>query len=264
MSRIDATFGALRRGNGKALIAYLTVGFPSVRALPQIVQVLADEGVDLVELGIPFSDPLADGPTIQAASQWALKQGVTVKRVFESVEKLRRLHRNLPLVLMTYYNPVSRFGVQAFAQAAARKEVDGLIVPDLPPEEAKELLRAARPAGLDTIFLAAPTSPPARLKQIARCSSGFIYYVSITGVTGARAFLPGQMQSHVRSIKRMTDLPVCVGFGVSRPDQVRQVVGVADGVIIGSALLDVIKQSGGNSWKGVAGFVRKLREACHA
>ena len=264
MNRIDATFARLRRQNGKALIAYLTVGFPSVGALPRIVHLLVDEGVDLVELGVPFSDPLADGPTIQAASQWALKHGVTVKRVFESVETLRRRHKDLPLVLMTYYNPVSRFGVKAFCRAAARKGVDGLIVPDLPPEEAEELLKAARPAGLDTIFLAAPTSPPARLKRIARCSSGFIYYVSLTGVTGARASLPGQMQSHVRSIKRMTNLPVCVGFGISRPDQVRRVVQAADGVIIGSALLNLISQSGGNSWKRVAGFVRQLREVCHA
>ena len=264
MNRIDAAFARLRRQNGKALIAYLTVGFPSVGALPQIVHTLVEEGVDLIELGVPFSDPLADGPTIQAASQWALKQGVTVKRVFESVETLRRRHKDLPLVLMRYYNPVSRFGVKQFCRTAARVQADGLIVPDLPPEEAKELLGSARPAGLDTIFLAAPTSPASRLKQIARCSSGFIYYVSLTGVTGARAALPEQIQSHVRSIKRMTSLPVCVGFGISRPDQVRRVVQAADGVIIGSALLNVIKRSGRNSWRGVAGFVRQLREACHA
>ena len=142
--------------------------------------------------------------------------------------------------------------------------MDGLIVPDLPPEEAKELLQAARPAGLDTIFLAAPTSPASRLKRIVRSSSGFIYYVSLTGVTGARAALAQQIQFHVRSIKRMTNLPVCVGFGISRPDQVRRVAQAADGAIIGSALLNVIGRSGRNSWRRVAGFVRPLRRACHA
>ncbi len=262
MNRIDATFARLRRRNGKALIAYLTVGFPSVEALPRIVQVLVDEGVDLIELGIPFSDPLADGPTIQAASQWALKRGVTVQRIFKSVETLRRRHPDLPLVLMTYYNPVSRFGVQAFCRECRRRDMDGLIVPDLPPEEAAELLQAARPAGLDTIFLAAPTSPAARLKRIARSSSGFIYYVSLTGVTGARAALPERIQSHVRSIKRMTNLPVCVGFGISRPEQVRQVVRAADGAIIGSALLEEIGRSKGGSLRPVREFVRKLRAAC--
>ena len=264
MNRIDAVFARLRRQNGKALITYLTVGFPSLRALPGIVDLLVGEGVDLLELGIPFSDPLADGPTIQAASQWALRQGVTVRRVFEAVRGLRRRHRDLPIGLMTYYNPVSRFGVKNFCRACAREEVDGLIVPDLPPEEAGDLLKAARSSRIDTIFLAAPTSPKSRLRQIARSSRGFIYYVSLTGVTGARASLPGQMQDDVRSIKRMTRLPVCVGFGISGPAQVRQVVRVADGAIIGSALLNAIGRSSRNSWKPVASFIRPLRAACHA
>ncbi|MBI3615312.1 MAG: tryptophan synthase subunit alpha [Candidatus Omnitrophica bacterium] len=264
MNRIDSLFARLRRENGKALIAYLTVGFPSLRALPGIVDLLVGEGVDLIELGIPFSDPLADGPTIQAASQWALRQGVTVGKVFEAVRGLRRRHRDLPIGLMTYYNPVNRFGVKDFCRACAREQVDGVIIPDLPPEEANEFIRAARPAGLDTIFLAAPTSPISRLRQIARSSRGFIYYVSLTGVTGARASLPGQMQADVRSIKRMTRLPVCVGFGISGPAQVRQVVRAADGVIIGSALLNAIGRSSKNSWKPVESFIRLLRAACHA
>ena len=264
MNRIDATFSRLRRRDGKALIAYLTVGFPTVRAWAGIVQVLVEEGVDLIELGIPFSDPLADGPTIQAASQRALDQGITVKRVFDSVEDLRHRYKDLPLVLMTYYNPVNRFGIKKFCRECVRKQVDGVIIPDLPPEEANDFLKAARPAGVDTIFLAAPTSSESRLKRIVRVSNGFIYYVSLTGVTGARASLPRQIESHVRLIKGMTDLPVCVGFGISRPDQVREVVQMADGAIIGSALLNVIGRSGRNSLREVAGFVRRLRAACHA
>ncbi|MBI3333084.1 MAG: tryptophan synthase subunit alpha [Candidatus Omnitrophica bacterium] len=265
MNRIDAAFSGLSGKNGrKALIAYLTVGFPSVRALPEIVRLLVDEGVDLVELGIPFSDPLADGPTIQAASQWALEHRVTVRGVFDAVGGIRRRHQDLPLVLMTYYNPVSRFGVKEFCRESARRQVDGVIVPDLPPEEAGDLLRAARPARIDTIFLAAPTSPDSRLRRIVRASTGFIYYVSLTGVTGARASLPPEIKAHVRSIKRLTDLPVCVGFGISGPDQVRQVAAVADGAIIGSALLNVIGESRGKGFSRVAAFVRRLRSACHA
>lgn len=263
MNRIDATFSSLRRENRKALIAYLTVGFPKVSLLPDLVAAVIDSGVDLMELGIPFSDPLADGPTIQAASSWALRQGVTPRIVLRQVEGLRHRGIRVPLALMTYINPVHRYGIEAFCRDSASCGVDGLIVPDLPPEEAVDLIRAAQQFGLDTIFLAAPTSPHWRLRRIVQASSGFIYDVSLTGVTGARSSLSREVAGHVRSIQRMTDLPVCVGFGIARPAQVREVARVADGVIIGSRLLEVIG-AGQSPIKAASTFIRKLREACHA
>ncbi len=264
MNRIDASFVRLRRKNAKALIVYLTVGFPSVSLLPDLVKVLVDEGVDLIELGVPFSDPLADGPTIQAASNWALRKGVTPRLVLKLVSQLRRAGQDVPIALMTYYNPVFRYGLRNFCRDASAGGVDGLIVPDLPPEEAEDLLHASRPVELDTIFLAAPTSPPDRLKKIARISKGFIYYVNLTGVTGAR----DSFQYHlapVKHLKRITNLPVCAGFGISTPHQVSTVLEASgvDGVIIGSALLDAIGRARGNPIKAAADFIRPMRRACH-
>lgn len=261
MSRIDEAFRRLRAKKEKGLIAFLTVGFPSVRIFPDLVKALEDSGVDILELGIPFSDPLADGPAIQAASQWALRRGVTPGEVLRLVAKLRREKVTLPIALLTYYNPVYRYGVDRFCRESRASGVDGLIIPDLPPEEGGDLVKAARPLGVNTIFLAAPTSPVSRLKQIAKSSSGFIYYVSLTGVTGARGSLPEEISSHVRRIKRMTSLPVCVGFGISRPEQVRQATRVADGVIIGSALLNVIARARRNPVKEAARFMRQMKKA---
>ena len=263
MNRIDAMFARLRRKKGKALIAYLTVGFPSVPLLSDLVKTLVQEGVDLIELGVPFSDPLADGPTIQATSNWGLRKGVTPRLVLKLVSQLRRAGQEVPIALMTYYNPVFRYGLQKFSREAVAAGVDGLIVPDLPPEEAGDLLHAARPVGLDTIFLAAPTSPPDRIRRIAKISSGFIYYVSLTGVTGSRTALPAEISAQVKGIKRMTQRPVCVGFGISRPAHVKEAVRVADGVIIGSALLETIGRAKKNPLKAVATFIRPMRRACH-
>lgn len=262
MSRIEATFTQLRQRGEKALVAYLTVGFPTVKMLPDLVRACVDAGVDLVELGVPFSDPLADGPTIQHASEQALAQGVSPGLVLRQVEGLRRRGVAVPLALLTYYNPVLHYGVGAFCRDAASSGVDGLIVPDLPAEESSELVRAARPQGLDTVFLAAPTSPRDRLGRIVRVCTGFLYYVSLTGVTGARRTLPAQVQGHVRAIQGMTDLPVCVGFGVSGPAQVRQVVRVADGAIVGSALIDLIGRSGRRAPQAARRFLRSLKGAC--
>ena len=263
MSRINVVLARLRRKNQKALIAYLTVGFPSLHALPGLVETLAGEGVDLMELGIPFSDPLADGPTIQAASQAALRHGVTTYQVLREVERLRRRGIEVPIVLMTYANPVFHYGIKNFCRDSVSSGVDGVIVPDLPPEEANDLIQAARPLGMDTIFLAAPTSPASRLERIVRSSTGFIYYVSLTGVTGARTYLASDLKGHVAAIKRMTNVPVCVGFGISRPDQVREVARVADGVIVGSALLDRIGRAGKDARYAAGTFIRRLKGACH-
>jgi len=243
-------------------VAYLTVGFPTVRMLPDLARGCVDGGVDLLELGIPFSDPLADGPTIQHASERALAQGVSPSLVLRQVEGLRRHGVALPIALLTYYNPVVHHGVRRFCRDAVAAGADGLIVPDLTPEEAMELTAAARPEGLDTIFLAAPTSPRERLARIVRVSVGFLYYVSLTGVTGARRMLPSELQRHVRVIQGMTDLPVCVGFGVSRAAQARQIARVADGVIVGSALIDVIGRSGRRAPEAARRFLHGLKGAC--
>lgn len=261
MNRIDAAFRRLKASGGKALIPYLTAGYPSAEATRRLMPLLEKAGADLIEIGIPFSDPLADGPTIQAASARALKGGMNPARVLALVRRLRGDGVRVPLVLMTYINPVARFGVSAFCREAAGAGADGLIVPDLPPEEADELLDAARPHGLKIIFLAAPTSPPKRLRAIARRSGGFIYYVSLTGVTGARDRLDPGIGRHVQALRRLTRLPLCVGFGISAPGQVRRVARIADGVIVGSALLNVIGRPGGGIQAAVR-FVRKLKDAC--
>ena len=262
MNRIDARFRELKRRKEKALIVYLTAGFPTVKMLPELVRACADAGADLVELGVPFSDPLADGPTIQATSERALANGVSPAMVLQQAAGLRRRGITLPLALMTYYNPVLRYGVRRFCGDCRSSGVDGLIVPDLPPEEAGELVRAARPLGLDTIFLAAPTSTRERLRRLVKVSTGFVYDVSLTGVTGARSSLPAEVGAHVRRIQGLTRLPVCVGFGISTPAQVRQMVRVADGVIVGSALLNLIRRSGRRAPRAVYRFLRGLKRAC--
>ena len=237
--RIAAAFRRARAARRTALVAYVTAGYPSLRATELIVKELAARGVDLIELGIPFSDPLADGPTIQAASTEALANGATVRGILAMTRRLRRA-TTVPLVAMSYVNPLARYGMAAFCRDAASAGLDGLVVPDLPPEEAGELIRAARPVRLATVFLAAPTSPTARLRRIAASSRGFIYYVSLTGVTGARRALPREVLAQVRRLKRLTRLPVAVGFGVSQPEHVRWLGRVADGVVVGSAIVQAI------------------------
>ena len=242
VQRITDAFRRARRAGRPALIAYLTAGYPTLGITQALVEELGARGVDLIELGIPFSDPLADGPTIQRASAEALRRGVTIRAILQMVRRLRRRDA-VPLVAMSYANPLYRYGLTAFCRDAVAAGVDGVIVPDLPPEEAGELLRAARPARLATIFLAAPTSPPARLRRIAACSTGFIYCVSLTGVTGARRQLPRAVVTQVRVLKRLARVPVAVGFGVSRPEHVRWLGGVADGVVVGSAIVDAIARA---------------------
>ena len=257
MNRIDHTFQELRPTGRLALIAYLTAGYPTLKDTPALVEAVAGAGADMIELGFPFSDPLADGPTIQAASQAALKQGVTVARALEAAASARR-RTAVPLLVMTYLNPVLAFGVETFCRQAAQAGIDGLIIPDLPPEEAAELRGAAAQAGLDLIFFVAPTSTPARIRAAAKAATGFIYCVALTGVTGARDQLDPAVLPLVRSVKAQTSLPVVVGFGLSRPAHLQALRGVADGAIVASALLDAIRQEPQDAVGAASRFVRGL------
>ena len=239
MNRIDKKFKQLRKEKKKAFIAYITAGDPDLSATKKIVLTLEGAGVDIIELGIPFSDPLADGPIIQAASHRALQKGVTLKKIFSTVGSLRNV-TDIPITFMTYFNPVLRYGIGNFIRDCKRNDVDGVIIPDLPVEEAKSLIGYAKKAGIAAIFLSAPTSTLPRIKNIVKNSTGFIYYVSLTGVTGARAKLPAEVISKVKLIKSNTKKPVAVGFGVSNKEQARGIAKAADGVIVGSAIVKII------------------------
>lgn len=241
----------------KALINYLTVGYPSVDTTLKIVPALADWGCDVVELGIPFSDPMADGTTIQKASQQALLNGVTPELCLDVAAQLRS-KVDIPLVFMTYYNPIFSFGPEAFCQASAEAGVDGLIIPDLPPEEGGELEAFATAAGIDLIYLLAPTSTEDRINLVAQRSRGFIYVVSLAGVTGARKGLPGDLEGFVSRVRRKTSLPLCVGFGISTPEQAKRVARIADGAIVGSRLIQMLE---GHSLSELGEFIGGLRKA---
>ena len=243
MNRINAKFKELAKKNQAALILYLTAGDPDLAATEKLIVTLAQAGADIIELGVPFTDPTADGPTIQAASMRALKNYFTLDDVFEMVERVRKVS-SVPLLLFSYYNPIFKYGEEKAASVGAESGSDGMLVVDLPPEESASLRGHCRDYGLNLVHLAAPTSDAARLKLVAKSSSGFIYYVSVTGITGARAELPKDITEHLKQIKKISRLPVAVGFGVSRPEQAQYLARVADGVVIGSALVSVIAKHG--------------------
>jgi len=246
VNRIDKKFKELKKRGKKAFIAYITAGDPNLLTTKKVVSALEDAGVDIIELGIPFSDPLADGPVIQAASYRALQRKVTLKKVFALVHGLRKA-TDIPIAFMTYYNPVLKYGVEKFVKSCKYSGVDGVIIPDLPYEEAEDLIRCARREKVATIFLAAPTSTKRRIKDIVKNSTGFIYYVSLTGVTGPRKKLPPEVASNVRTIKSVTRKPVAVGFGISAPGQARSIARIADGVIVGSAIVKIIADNQKNN-----------------
>ena len=261
MNRIDRAFGRLAREGRTAFIAYITAGDPDLATTAKLVPALEEAGVDIIELGIPFSDPLADGPVIQAASHRSLLKGTTLAKVFTLVERLRR-KTAVPIVFMTYYNPVLAYGIAKFMKRCRAAGVDGVIIPDLPYEEAREVLALGRRERIATIFLAAPTSTRERLGRIAWHSTGFIYYVSLTGVTGARKTLPQDVVSHVRLLKRLSDKPVAVGFGISNAEQARAMAKVADGVIVGSAIVKIAGQ-GSRAVQKAKRFAKKIADAVH-
>jgi tryptophan synthase alpha chain len=254
MSQISSVF----KPNYKALVAYITAGYPDMAATPKIAAVLAENGCDIIELGIPFSDPLADGATIQRASYRALQQGTTPQACLEAAAEIRR-QISTPLVFMTYYNPVLNFGLEKFCQGCIRSGINGLIVPDLPPEEGTELEDVTRRHGLDLIYLLAPTSTATRVSAVAERSRGFIYLVSLTGVTGARQSLPPELESFVRRVREKAVQPLCIGFGVATPAQAKRIAAVADGVIVGSRLIQLIEEDA--TLASLRSFVTSLRQA---
>jgi tryptophan synthase alpha chain len=243
MSRITRRFQQLQDQGEKALVCYIMAGDPTTDATVDIALALDAAGVDAIELGVPFSDPLADGPSIQAAAQRALDNGTTVAKTLGAVSKIRG-KSNIPIVLMTYFNPTLRYGVERFARDAAAAGADGVIQTDLTPEEAGEWIEFARPAALDTVFLLAPTSTPKRIELVSKISTGFIYCVSRTGVTGAREDVPEELKAFVGRVKERSSIPVCVGFGISNPEHVLKIGSFSDGVVVGSALVEVIARNG--------------------
>lgn len=258
MNRLIRRFQTLRRGGRKAFIAYLTAGYPSLEKTLYCARELERAGVDVLELGVPFSDPVADGPTIQFSSQKALEKGATLEKILRLVARFRRSSQ-VPVVLMSYLNPVHRRGYRAFARDARKAGVDGLIVPDLIPEEADALRKALEAEGLALIFLVAPTTPPRRRRMIAGCTRGFLYAVSLTGVTGARRALPRDTARFLKGLRRVSRSPVAVGFGISRPDQARRFGALADGIIVGSAFIENLRHA-----RSLTSLARSLRRALDA
>ena len=255
MSRIASIFG---KPAHKALIPYVTVGYPSIEATLKVVTILAQSGCDMVELGIPFSDPLADGVTIQKASFRALQNGVTPKLCLEVARQLSS-KVNIPLVFMSYFNPVFGYGIEEFCGACASSGVSGLIIPDLPPEEGSELEASTQKQGLDLIYLLAPTSTEERIRLVAERSRGFIYLVSVTGVTGVRDRLPANLEAFVAKVRQVATQPLCVGFGISTPEQARQVARISDGVIVGSRIIQLMEAE--DDLTSVGSFIKGLRQA---
>lgn len=261
MNRIDAKFVELKDRGDKALICFITGGDPDFKTTKDLVLKIFDSGADIVEIGIPFSDPLADGPTIQSASFRALQAGASVKGIFDNVRSIRTCC-DKPIVLMTYYNPVQKYGVKQFADDAASAGADGIIMVDLPVEEASEWKSAADSAGLATIFLLAPTSTKERITVTANMASGFIYCVSRTGVTGARSSVPTDLKSLVDTIKSASGVPVVIGFGISKPEHVKQVTEFADGAVVGSALVSIVDKSTSpaEAVEQAGNFVKELKK----
>jgi tryptophan synthase alpha chain len=257
--RIERAFDALKADGRKALITFITAGDPDMPTTGEIILALERSGADIIELGIPFSDPMADGPTIQASSERALKAGATLAGVLKLVGMLRK-KTGVPIILFGYYNPILSYGLARFAKDSAASGVDGVLVVDLPPEEAADLKKVLDRAGVDLVFLLTPTSDSKRMRLVASLGAGFIYFVSLTGVTGARKSLASDIGAYVKKVRRFTGLPVGVGFGISTPAQARNVARVADGVVVGSAIIDIISRNRKGMIKEVGAFVRGLKK----
>ncbi|MCW1954322.1 tryptophan synthase subunit alpha [uncultured Lentibacter sp.] len=262
MSRIDATFASLKTEGKKAFVAYIMAGDPDMTTSLEVMKGLPAAGVDIIELGLPFTDPMADGPTIQLAGQRALEGGMTLKKTLAMATEFRKTDSTTPIVLMGYYNPIYAHGVETFLNDAKAAGIDGLIVVDLPPEEDIELCLPAQAAGLNFIRLATPTTDDARLPKVLQNTSGFVYYVSITGITGAAEAQAVDVAPEVARIKSKTELPIIVGFGIKTPEQSKAIAGVADGAVVGSAIVERIAK--GDSVADVLSFVKSLADGAHS
>lgn len=260
MSRLAGRFALLRARGEKALIPFVTAGDPDLATTEALVPALALAGADAIELGVPFSDPMAEGPTIQRSSERALKSGASLRKILQLVQRLRP-RVDIPIVLMGYANNLLAMGEQEFAVAAGDVGLDGLIAVDLPPEEGEGLHAALRARGVDPILLAAPTTRPERLEMLAKRTAGFLYFVSLTGTTGARQEISETLEREVRAVRAVSDVPVCVGFGVSTPEQAAHVASFADGVAVGSAIVDRIERAGSPdaAVEAAAAFVAELK-----
>ncbi len=264
-ARIARKFAQLRARNEAALIPFIVAGDPDLRHTGMLVTEMEARGADLIELGVPFSDPMADGPANQRALARGLAAGASLSAILGLVGELRK-QTQIPIILFGYFNPFYRYGCERLCTDAAQAGVDGLLVVDMPPEESRELAKPARAAGVDLIYLLAPTTPLERSRTIARSASGFLYYVSVTGVTGAREQVGADVESHVRELSSVTDLPIGVGFGISTPAQARQVAAYADAVVVGSALSLLIEAHGKSDQllSAVGGLVGAMKEAMRA
>ncbi|HEY1300677.1 MAG TPA: tryptophan synthase subunit alpha [Stellaceae bacterium] len=258
MSRIERRFAALRAEGRAGLVTFLTAGDPDRETSLRLIAGLAGAGADLIEIGMPFSDPMADGPVIQAAGQRALKAGMSLRGTLELVRELRRANGATPIVLMGYYNPIYRYGAEGFARDAVMAGVDGVIIVDLPPEEDAELAGPARAAGLDLIRLATPTSDDERLRRIVRGAGGFVYYVAVAGITGTRSADSAETSAAVARLRRCTPLPIAVGFGIRTPEQAAAVARAADAAAVGSALVQRVAQNLAADGRAEAGLVEAV------
>jgi tryptophan synthase alpha chain len=261
MSRLAVRFSTLLNQHSKALVTFITAGDPDLSATEEVIYLLEDAGADIIELGVPFSDPMADGPTIQLSSERALASGTTLHGILEVVKRVRT-RSQIPIILMGYLNPVHAYGYDGFCRDAAAAGVDGVLLVDMPPEESHELTVPARRHGLDVIFLLTPTSDSARISAVEQLGSGFVYYVTVTGVTGARTSVSGTLAQELSRVKQAISLPVMAGFGISTPEQAAEVGGLADGVVVGSAIVKLFERYDGEELKQqLRRYVALLKEA---